>query len=77
MSHSNTTNVGHGSTVGGIQTGGGGNVQHINQALTVAERAQVFGLVGGLVGTLDKTDGVKTELRSQFGSAILRGGGTR
>lgn len=60
--NSNTTNVGHGSTVGGIQTGGSHNTQHVTQ-MNAADQAQALALVGGLLAALEKADGDTAPLR--------------
>ncbi|HMM94396.1 hypothetical protein [Phycicoccus sp.] len=60
--NSNTTHIGDGNTIGGIQTGGHDNTLTVN--LSVAQRAQVLGLVGGLLRTLDEAGVDAADLRT-------------
>lgn len=58
----NTTHIGDGNTIGGVQTGGHDNTLTVN--LSVEQRAQVLGLVGGLLRTLDEADVDTADLRT-------------
>lgn len=61
--NTNTTTIGNGSTVGGVQTGGQGNRQQISQRIDSSDQAQVLAIVGGLLSALDKADADTTDLR--------------
>lgn len=61
--YSSTTNIGNGNTIAGVQTGGESNTQTVTQSVTVNQRAQVLGMVGGLLRTLDDAEGDTQDLR--------------
>lgn len=48
----NTTNI-SGGTVGGVQTGGGGNTQHVSQTISSTEQAEMLAALGQVLAALE------------------------
>lgn len=60
----NTTTI-HGGTVGAVQTGGSHNTQNVSQTITITapQQAEALGIVGALLGALDRADDDVDDLR--------------
>lgn len=70
-STTNTTSV-TGGTIGGIQTGGTGNTQHISQTISGAEQAELLAAIGQVLAALDAepNDRVRAEVEVIKGEVV-------